>query len=65
MYIELKDKIYDIETIFKPHILSTAVAYLCVIAAQHFLNDPYGDINTGDSPVLVPLNTIVCGVIIA
>ena len=46
------------------YILSTAVAYLYVIAAQHFLNDPQGEINTGNCPVLVPFNTLVCGIII-
>ena len=28
-----------------PHILSTAIAYLCVIDAKHFLNDPHSDKN--------------------
>ena len=46
------------------YILSTAVAYLCVIAVQHCLNDPHGEINTGNFPVLVPFNTVVCSVII-
>ena len=39
----------------EPHILLTAVAYLCVIAVQHFLNDPHGEMNTGNFPDLVPL----------
>ena len=43
------------------YILSTAVAYLCVIAVQHFLNDPHGEINTGNLPVPVQFNTVVCG----
>ena len=45
------------------YILSTAVAYLCVIAVQHFLNDPHGEIYKGNFPVLVPFNTVVCDVI--
>ena len=40
------------------HILSTAVAYLRVIAFQHFSNDPHDEINTGNCPVLVPFNTL-------
>ena len=44
--------------------LSTAEAYLCVIADQHFLNDPHGEINTSNLSVLVPFNTVVIGVII-
>ena len=27
------------------HILSTAIAYLCIIDAKHFLNDPHPDKN--------------------
>ena len=46
------------------YILSTAAAYLCVIAVQHFLNDPHGEINTINLPVLVSFNTAVRGVII-
>ena len=46
------------------HILSTAVAYLCVIAVQHFLNYPHGEINTSNLLVPVLFNTVVCGVII-
>ena len=46
------------------HILSMEVAYLCVIAVQNVLNDPHGEINTSNFPVLVPFNTVVCGVII-
>ena len=45
------------------HILSTVVAYLCVIAVQHFLNDPHGEINTSNLPVPVSFNTAVRGVI--
>ena len=40
-------------------ILSTAVAYLCVIAVQHFLNDPQNNINTGNFPVSVAFNMVV------
>ena len=40
------------------------VAYLCVIAVQHFLNDPHGKINAGNLSVLVAFNTEVCEVII-
>ena len=39
---------------FFPDILSVAVAYLCVFAVQHFLNDPHGKINTSNNPVPVP-----------
>ena len=46
------------------HILSTAVAYLCVIAVQHILNDPHAEINTGNFPVPVPFNNVVCRVIV-
>ena len=35
------------------HIRSTAVAYLCITAVQHFLNDPHGEINTSNISVLV------------
>ena len=34
------------------HILSTAVAYLCVTAVQHFLNDPHSEIIIGNFPVV-------------
>ena len=40
-----------------------SVAYLCVIAVQHFLNNPHGEMNTGNFPVLVVFNTVVCGVL--
>ena len=49
---------------FFKHILSTAVAYLCVIAVQHFLNDPHGEINAGNLPILVQFYTVVYRVII-
>ena len=43
------------------YILSTAVAYLCVIAAQHILNDPRSEIYTSKLPVPVPCHTVVYG----
>ena len=43
------------------HILSTAVTYLCVIAVQHFLNNPHREIDTGNLPVLVAFNMVVWG----
>ena len=52
------------EEILNNYILSTAIAYLCAIAVQHFWNDPHGEINTGNFPVLVLFNLIVRGVII-
>ena len=36
------------------YILSTAIAYLCVIDAKHFLNDPHSDKNAIMSVVLIP-----------
>ena len=36
------------------YILSTAIAYLCVIDAKHFLNDPHSDKNAIMSSVLIP-----------
>ena len=47
-----------------PYILSTAVTYLCVIAVQHFLNEPHGKINTSNLSIPVPFNMVVCRVII-
>ena len=35
-------------------ILSTAIAYLCVIDSKHFLNDPHSDKNAIMSSVLIP-----------
>ena len=46
------------------NMLLTAVAYLCVIAVQHILSHPHGEINTCNFPVLVPFNMVVCCVII-
>ena len=37
-----------------PDILSTAIAYLCVTDAKHFLNDPHSDKNAIMSSVLIP-----------
>ena len=64
----------DIDNLFKgstivqdgphAHIFSTAVAYLCVIADQHFLNNPHEEINTSNLPVSVSFNTAICRVII-
>ena len=42
------------ETIEVYDILSTAIAYLCVIDAKHFLNDPHTDKNAIMSSVLIP-----------
>ena len=39
-----------VETLY---ILSTAIAYLCVIDANHFLNDPHSDKNAIMSGVLI------------
>ena len=39
--------------------------YLCIIAVQHFLNNPNGKFKKGNFPVPVPFKTVVCGVIIA
>ena len=36
------------------YILSTAIAYLCVIDAKHFLNDPHSDKNAIMSSVFIP-----------
>ena len=36
------------------YILSTDIAYLCVIDAKHFLNDPHSDKNAIMSSVLIP-----------
>ena len=47
-----------------PYIISMAVAYLCIIAVQHFLNDPHGEINISNLPVPVLFNMAVCGVLI-
>ena len=44
-----------------PYILSTAVAYSCVIAAQYFLNNPHGEINISRPPVPESFYTAVCG----
>ena len=36
------------------HILSTAIAYLCVTVAKHVLNDPHSDKHAIMSSVLIP-----------
>ena len=41
-------------TMMMPHILSTAIACLCVIDAKHFLNDPHSEKNAILSGVLIP-----------
>ena len=38
-------------------ILSTAITYSCVIAAEHFLNGPHTDVYRSISEDLVHLNT--------
>ena len=43
------------------HILSTTKAYLCVIAAERFLNNPQGHINTGMVKIFIPSCAVVCG----
>ena len=55
---------HGVSTCSFKHNLSTAVAYLCLIAVQHFLNDPHAEINTGNFPVPVPFNNVVCRVIV-
>ena len=65
VHTKFKDICHSVpEKIFKtflPYIL-LMTAYLCVIAVQHFLNDPHGEINTGNFPVLEPFNIVVCRV---
>ena len=37
-----------------PYIVSTAIAYLCVIDSKHFLNDPNSNMNAIMSSVMIP-----------
>ena len=62
-WVLVTERLYNVIDAYKigsTPILSAAVAYLCVIADQHFLNYPHCKINTVNHSVLVPFNTVVC-----